>query len=124
MGNLDGASTNNISGIGVHILINKDHYLYLKIGCGLGTNTRSKLLTLWVLLVFSKYIGLPYLNIRGDSFVIINWFNGKDTLSALELDGWCHNIRDLQFAFIHIDSSHVYREFNVKADGLFKEALC
>ena len=74
-------------------------------------------------MVFSKYIGLPYKNIRGDSSVIINWFNGQATLSALDLDGWCHIIRDLQNSFIHLHFAHVFREFNVKVDGLSKEAL-
>ena len=66
---------------------------------------------------------MPYINIMGDLSVTINWFNGHATLSALELDGWCHIIRDLQYSFIHLHSAHVYKEFNVKADGLSKEAL-
>ena len=119
----DGASTNKTGGTGVHLILSKEHFFCLKMGYGLSTNTQSKLLALWVLLVFSKNIGLPYLHIWGDSTAIINWFNGQAALSALELQGWCHNIRDLQSSFIHLESSHVYREFNVKENGLSKEAL-
>ena len=79
------ASTNKIGGIGVHLLISKNHFYCIKMGCGLSTNTRSELLALWVLLVFTKNIGLPYLHIRGDSSAIINWFNERAVLSALKL---------------------------------------
>ena len=92
-------------------------------GCGQSTNTRSELLALWALLVISKKIGLPFLHVRGDSTTIINWINGRVSLSALNLDAWCQNIRELESSFLHLDFLHVYREFNVKADGLSKEAL-
>ena len=112
-----------MGGIGVHILISQDHYYCLKIGCGQSTNTRSELLALWVLLVTANIFGLPCLHIRGDSSAIINWFNWRVDLSALNLDGWCHNIKELESSFLQLDSWHVYIEHNVKADGLSKEAL-
>ena len=92
-------------------------------GGGCCTNTRYELLALWVLLVFSPFLGMPYINIRGDSYAVVNWFNGQATRSTLELDGWCQLIRDLQSFFIHLHTAHVYREYNVKADSLSKEAL-
>ena len=76
VGFFDGASTNRNGGIGVHLNLSKEHFYYLKMGCGRSTNTRSELLALWVQLVFTKFIGLPYLYIRGDSSAIIKWFNG------------------------------------------------
>ena len=108
-GLINGALANRICGIGVHILISEDHFFCIKMGRGQSTNTRSELLALWVLLVFSYHIGLPYINIRGDSLVTINWFNGQDTLFAFDVDGWCHIIRDLQNSFIHLHSAHVFR---------------
>ena len=92
-------------------------------GYGQSTNIRSELLALCTLLVISKKFGLPFLHVRGDSTAIINWINGRDALSADNLDGWCQNIRELESSFLHLDFLHVYREFNVKADGLSKEAL-
>ena len=112
-----------IGGIGVHLFISHDHFFCMKMGCGQSTNTRSELLALWVLLVISNIFGLPSLHIRGDSSAIINWFNVRAALSALNLDGWCQNIRELESSFLQLDSCHVYREYNVKADGLSKEAL-
>ena len=118
-----GASTNRTGGIGVHIILSKEHYFHLKLGYGHSTNTRSELLALWVLLVLSKLIGLPYLHIRGDSSTIINWFNGKASLETLELAGWGHEIMTLCTYFSHLKTSHVYREFNVQVESLSKEAL-
>ena len=83
VGFFDGASASCMGGVGVHIILNMDHYFFLKLGCDQSTNTQSELLALWVLLIFSKHIGLPYLHIRGDSSAIINWFNGLATLETL-----------------------------------------
>ena len=83
IGFFDGVSTNNHEGTGVYLVISKEHFYYIKMGCGLSTNTRAELLALWVLLTFSKLLGLPYLHIRGDSFSIIKWFNGMVKLSAI-----------------------------------------
>ena len=113
VGFFDGASANKTRGVGVHIILSNEHYFHLKLGCGLSTNTRSELLSLWVLLVFAKLIGLPYLHIRGDSSTIINWFNGKAALETFELAGWCHEIMTLHSYFSHLETAHVYREFNV-----------
>ena len=110
-------------GIGVYFLISKDHFLSLKMGCSQSSNTRAELLALWVLLVIAKIIGLRYLHIRGDSSAIINWFTGREDLSALNLYDWCKNIRDMESSFLFLDSCHVYREFNGKADALSKDAL-
>ena len=104
-------------------MLNMDHYFFLKLGCGQSTNTWLELLALWVLLIFSKHIGLPYLHIRGDSSTIISWFNGLASLETLELAGWCIEITNLQSYFIHLESAHVFREFNVQVDRLSKEAL-
>ena len=120
---LDGASALSKGGVGVHLMLNKDHYLFLKLGCGLSTNTRSELLALWVLLSFSKHIGLPYLHIRGDSSAIINWFNGLASLETLDLSGWCKEISNLRSYFIHLESACVFTEFNIQVDRLSKEAL-
>ena len=89
----------------------------------MGSNTRAELLALWALLFFSKAIGLPKLQIYGDSLVIINWAKGISTLTSLDLKAWCENIKDLTTLFTSIDFQHVYREYNERADILSKEAL-
>ena len=63
------------------------------------------------------------MNIFGDSSVIINWEKGISTLTTLDLEAWCKNIKELTTLFTTIDYQHVYREYNEKADFLSKEAL-
>ena len=61
----DGASTNQMGGIGVYLLISQDHYTCMKMGVGQSTNTRSELLALWTPLYMAKSYGLPSLHIHG-----------------------------------------------------------
>ena len=68
-----------------------------------GLNTRVELLSPWALMYFSKEITIPTLHVYGDSSVIINWVNGKATLSALDLDAWCLNAIKLKAYFHKLD---------------------
>ena len=119
----DGATTNNIGGDGIFLLINQSHFFCIKMGCGHNTNTRVELLSLWDLLHFAKEIGIPTLYVYGDSFVIINWANEKAALFTLDLDGWCDDIVELKAYFPALDFHHVFWEQNKRADNLSKEAL-
>ena len=122
-GFFDGATTKNLRGVGIYLLINQSHFFCIKLGCGLSTNTRVELLSLWVLLFFSKETGIPSLHVYGDSSVIINWENDKEKISALNLDAQCHNIASLKAHFLSIEFQHVYRENNEKEYKLYKEVL-
>ena len=68
-----------------------------------GLNTRVELLSPWAIMYFSKEITIPTLHVYGDSSVIINWVNGKATLSALDLDAWCLNTIKLRAYFHTLD---------------------
>ena len=68
-------------------------------------------------------LGLPTLQIFGDSSVIINWTLGKASLSCLSLDYWCVAIRHMMPLFLRLDMQHIYREHNQCVDSLSKEAL-
>ena len=82
-----------------------------------------ELLALWASLYMAKDIGLPYLHIFGDSLVIINWARNESTLSMVNLEAWCLNIRQLISWFTFVDFSHVFREHNKRVDTLSKEGL-
>ena len=77
----------------------------------------------WALLYFAKYIGLPYLHVFGDSSMIINWEKGESTLDMVNLEAWCNNTKKLISSFTYVDFSHVYREYNKRADTLSKAGL-
>ena len=118
-----GATADSTGGASVCIWINKLHYLSSKLGCGHSTNTRVELLALWALLYIAKDIGLPYLHVFGNSSVIINWAKGEFTLAMVNLEAWCNNTKKIISSFTYVDFSHVYREYNKRADILSKAGL-
>ena len=54
---------------------------------------------------------------------MINWANNKETMSCLDLGHWCDNIYKLKDSFNFLYFQHVYREHNMRAYVLSKEAL-
>ena len=112
-----------MGGAGICIFLNKDHSFEFALGIGTSTNTKAKLIGLWALLYIAQVMGLPTLNIFGDSSVIINWVKGTDALSPPELSHWCRDIRKLCTSFYSLSFSHIYREHNQHADYQSKAAL-
>ena len=103
MGFFDGAATEGISGVGIYLAINSNHYFHIKLVCGGSTKTRAELLAIWALMHWALTLGLPTLQIFGDYSVIINWALGKASLSYLSLDYWCEAIRYMMPLFLGID---------------------
>ena len=85
IGNTDRETTNNTGGVRFTLSLNQSHSFFFKMGCGPNTNTRDELLALLDLLVSIASMGPPSLFVWGDSFVIINWTNSKESLSTLNL---------------------------------------
>ena len=122
-GYLDGASTKNIGGFGICILLNESHSFEFALGAETCANTKAELIGLWALLHIAQLMGIPSLNILGDSSVIINWAKGTDNLSQPNLSHWCRDTKQLCTSFTHMSFSHIYREHNQLADSLSKTAL-
>ena len=68
-------------------------------------------------------MGIPFINIFGDSLVIINWENNVTSLDFPYLDQWCKDIRSLMNSFSHLTIKHIYREHNQQVDCLSKKDL-
>ena len=68
-------------------------------------------------------MGLPKIQVFGDSYVIINWEKGTTSLTPPDLVHWCRDIRKLSTYFLELSFGHVYREHNQIADNLSKKAL-
>ena len=113
-----------MGGAGICIFLNKDHFFEFALGLGTSTNTKAELLGLWALLHVAQVMGLPTLNIFGDSSVIISWVNGFNALAPPELSHWCRAIRHLCSCFSNLSFSHFYREYNQIVDCQSKVALC
>jgi ribonuclease HI len=91
--------------------------------CGAGTNTKAELLGAWASLIIAKHLDLHYIQILGDSKVIIDWLKQKGNLQAINIEGWKCKNRDLVSSFRGIYFQHIFRESNEEADKLSKQAL-
>ena len=119
----DGAAAMNIGGAGYVIYLNDNHYISFSLGYGSSTNTRAKLLALWAVLRVSVMMGLPTQLIFGDLMVIISWLNGLSTLDIPSLMHWFDDINNMLQHVPPVIFKHIYREHNMLADGLSKQAL-
>ena len=65
----------------VRAVIWMNEYKYYKFmpNYGLGTNTKSELIILWMLLFCVKHFGIIEIRVIGDSKNCIDWINGKCT---------------------------------------------
>ena len=109
-GFFDGDASRKKGGAGFVLLLNDCHSLNFSMGCVLSTNTRVELRALWALLVVAKEMGIPSLNIFGDSPVIINWENKVASLDSPCLDHWCQDIKLQMNSFSFLVIKHIYRE--------------
>ena len=122
-GFFDGAAANYKGGVIFCLVLNESHSFEFEMGALTCTNTKAELIALWAFLSFTNLMGIPCLNIFGDSTVIVNWENGNVSLNPPDLSHWCMDTRSLITSFLHLSFSHTYREHNQLADRLSKSAL-
>ena len=68
-------------------------------------------------------MGLPIHLIFGDSMVIIYWINRLIALEIPTLMHWCDEIKYMLQLVPPVIFKHIFREHNMLADGLSKQAL-
>jgi len=68
-------------------------------------------------------MGLPIHLIFGDSMVIIYWINRLTALEIPTLMHWCDEINYMLQLVPPVIFKHIFREHNMLADGLQKQAL-
>jgi ribonuclease HI len=88
-----------------------------------GTNNYVELVSLKLLLLFSKEKGLQQLQMFGDSMNVINWTRKHQTCHSVFLSPILEEIFRLLDTFDTVVISHVYRGRNLVADSLSKEGL-
>jgi len=98
------------------------HYRWT-FNCGLGTNTRAKLLGVSETLHLASRINIVDIQIIEDSKIVIDWFNNKGKLQVSYILGWMDRVRELHTSFTHISYKHTLQEHNKEVDALSKTAL-
>ena len=66
---------------------------------------------------------ISQLQVFGDSKMVVDWVNWKIQINAPHLQQLLSAIRKLLEFFTGFRISHIYRELNMEADGLSKQAL-
>ena len=86
----DGASQEASSLCGVDAILLMDDLSFYKLwmNCNPGSNTKGVLLSLWILLNFTREARLDGIHIFGDSKIIIGWANSGHQINLLHLEPW------------------------------------
>lgn len=105
------------------ILLHKteNHRYKIQMGLVLGTNKFAELISLKHLLHFALAHACYYLQIFGDSKIIINWFNNISTCHVHTHRNILDDIMILKAQFNYVSCQHIYKECNMVADQLSKE---
>lgn len=67
--------------------------------------------------------GIERLQVMGDSKLLMNWANGKNRIKNLGWSPIMYRVSKVKIQFIEISLTHIFREFNLQADSLSKDAL-
>jgi hypothetical protein len=103
--------------------LNGSNYFHMRMGCGSGTNTGGELPALWSPPLFANVRGLMELEFHGDSKVVVDWVNIMYMLQSIALDSWKQKIETLKSSFFDLQVNHIFREYNIVANNLSKQAL-
>lgn len=103
----DGAAQGLSGGVGCRFWITLDHHYDLWMGLEQCTNNCSEIIALWVSLYWAKVLGITDLRIRGDSMVIIDWFNHKAEIHSILLQPWCRSIQQVIKHFTSVSVQHI-----------------
>jgi ribonuclease HI len=121
----DGAAQldGSLCGAGGHIFISSHTSYRWTLNGGQGTNTKAELLGAWASLILARRLNIEVLLLLGDSKVIIDWINDKVELRSAALECWKERTIEAKRFFKSFSASHIYREENITADQLSKQAL-
>ena len=123
--NFDGASKGNpgLSGAGAVIYKNGNEIWSSCKFVGYKTNNQAEYSALILGLKGALDLGITSLSVLGDSLLVINQVNNIYKVKSVCLHELYKEAQSLKTEFDYIDFSHVYREFNKRADELSNLAL-
>ena len=120
----NGASQNQKCGGGAIIYLSETSYLKIQMGLGNGTNNYVKVMNLKLLLCFSKEKGCTYLQLFGDSMIIVNWINKAQNYHIMFLLTLIEDVHYIVDNFDLCTCCHVHKEINSIVYKLSKEEDC
>ena len=109
-----------LGGVEVVIFFPSTRKMKIKFATRQASNNKDELSPLWATLKVAKISPIQEIQIYGDSKVAVDWANEKNTIRAPHL---LAKIQTLKTSFRRISFGHIYRELNMEADALSKQAL-
>jgi ribonuclease HI len=124
-GYFDGASQGHppMCGVGVVLYIKQNHYIHIRYAPGTRSNNRAEFIALWTLLETTIKKDARKLQVFGDSKLVIDWANGKNSAQDIRLANIMRDIKLTFQSFEWLSFHHILWKLNSKADELSKEAL-
>jgi ribonuclease HI len=92
------------------------------INCRPGSNTKAELIGAWTSLILA-HRHTDNLLLLGDSKLIIDWLKGVADFQVAALNSWKERTKDATLLFRNLTFQHIFREANIEADTLSKNAL-
>ena len=112
-----------LGGAGAVIFFPSTRKKKIKYAIGQASNNKAELWALWATLKVAKSSQIQEIQIYRDSKVVVDWANEKNSIRAPHLQHLLVEIQTLKTSFRRISFGHIYRELNMEADALSKQAL-
>jgi len=120
----DGASQQRgeLCGAGRKVILNAHSSISWMINCRPGSNTKAELIGAWTSLILA-HRHTDNLLLLGDSKLIIDSLKGVADFQVAALNSWKERTKDATLLFRNLTFQHIFREANIEADTLSKNAL-
>jgi ribonuclease HI len=124
-GFFDGASQDEGTkcGVGYVLFFTDEHFFEGKSYLGPGSNNFGELEAMFLLLKAAKKKGCNYIQVFGDSELVIQWMKGENQIQKSGLYNVEILLKEFASTFDQISFSHVYKQFNSQVDALSKASL-
>jgi hypothetical protein len=83
----------------------------------------QELMGAWATLMLGRLSVFTSPQVMGDSRVVIDWLLNKGRLQVCAVEGWKSRIKDLIKLFQSVSFEHIFRNYNMEAYHLSKQAL-
>ena len=119
----DGTGQHGICSCGVYIKIAGDQAIEIYWNAGPSSNNRAEAVALAGLLSFCNFLDISFLQIYGDSRIIIDHVLSKHNIKNIHLDGWLERIAAIWKNKKAYRISHIDKNKNKKVDALSRRGF-
>ena len=121
VGFFDGATQGGRCGSGFCLKLSEEQEFWIHWYGGEGTSMKAKVVAIWGLLWFIKFLDILQVQIFGDSKCLIDHVNGKNNIQQVSLQGWLRRIKSIWITFQNPSIEHINKPHNKIVDDLSKK---